>query len=470
MRLVPNYLVLCAILLFKSYFASEFENKLTATSLTGNPILLAQRTAIICPNIIVADEETNNSVSTDLQILDENDSRALGDSNSDNTLPSSRIKPFTSAKKTRNSRNSRKMDSPTESSSVATDLSTAAGILLLPVDKPIPILTHDDSSESEEESDGDGKDGKDDLLNMIPNRFTVTETSGTYEIYEDEAFVPSADSMKKRSVLYRLLSEVYTSFDMFDFDRFMQFIRNGKLFLQHRDFRYHLVENLVQRSIKTTNEGTCQCLARLIEMIDSASVKRTVGNEEIDIFIDFEKRMFELRRKNRFSAPIASILNDYFSNEKKRLDPLQESLSTGDYESTKELIQSSDHLIFISSRDFNRILELPCSSARFHFISWSISNGHYNALERVDNELVTPLMLAAMCPRWSNDLVKAILWKAPDSRNLKNSANLTALDCAKKNKSLPYVYRKPLIEMLELMVPSFEALNEVLNKYISENN
>lgn len=467
MWLVPNYLVLFAFWL-RLVLSSEIENDLNVEDApVKNPLALTQRrTAILRRNSVNVDEE-GKSVDELSHSYDEYDVKGFGGSDIDNPLPNSRKKPFTSAKKSHKTRNTEQQ--PIESSSTAISEISAASRLFpfMPVDKPIaPTYARADSSE-EEESDAE-EVGLEDLLSMIPDRFTVSETSGAYEIYEGDVFMTSADVMKKRSALYRLLSEVYMSFDTFDFDGFMQFLRKGKCAMRHLDLRYHLVENLVQRSVKTSNEGTLEYLARLIQMIDSASVRRTTGKEELDNLGNFEKSIEKLKKEHQLSAIVNSVMTEFFANEKKRLDPLQESLSSGDYNTAKGIIESSNNSVFISANDFIRILELPCSSERFYFISWAIENGHFNANERFDNDLMTPLMLAAQCPRWSNDIVKAILLKAPDTQNLKSSEELTGLNYAKKNKSLEKVFRLSLIEMLELENPSEEALDQVLNKYISE--
>lgn len=469
MKLFPNYLAFFAFS-SSSILGSEIGNELTVDQTINsvhvvNPLSLTQRRpAIIRRNSVNVDEE-GKTIEEPSHSYDEYDVKVFGGSDTDNPLPSSRKKPFTSAKKSRKTRTTEQQ--PIESSSTeASEIPAASRPLpFMPVDKPIaPTYSGADLSE-EEESDAE-EVGIEDLLRMIPDRFSVTETSGTYGINEDDAFVTSAEVMKKRSALYRLLSEVYMSFDTFDFDGFMQFLRKAKCAMRHLDLRYHLIENLVKRSAKTSNEGTLDLLSRLIQMIDSASVKWTAGKEELDNLRYFEKRIEDLKKKNQLSAIINSVMTEFFMNEKKRLDPLQESLLSGDYNTAKGIIESSNNSVFVSANDFIRMLDLPCSSARFYFVSWAIENGHFNAHERFDSDLMTPLMLAAQCPRWSNDIVKAILLKAPDTQNLKSSEDLNALNYAKNNKSLEKVFRLSLIEMLELENPSEKALDHVLNKYI----
>lgn len=456
MRFAPSCLILIA---FKLIFASEIENGLILDEEIENH-QFEGFTSIIDQNIGNVNGESKSLIEYEYpsQFHDEYDGTSYVKFSMENSLPDLRRKPFASAK---NSRNFRKIESPIESYHL---------VPFLPVDKPIPSNLRADSSENEEDYNAESVDvNVKDFLSMIPYRFTVTETSGIYDIFEDEAFMTSADVMMKRSVLYRLLSEVYTFFDTFDFDGFLHFLSNYKsVVFQHFDLRYHLIENLVKRSLKTKNEGTLECLVRLIQMIDSASDVRTAGKEKIDNLKKFKRRIDELTIKNnQVSAQIKLVLTDYFTNEKRRLDPLQEPLSSGDYDTVKAILESSQYSIFLSASDFDRILELPCSSARFHFISWAILRRHFNPYERFDNQLTTPLMAAAMCSRWSNDIVKAILLKAPETQNLKNSHELTALDLAKRNKDLKKVFREPLIEMLELENLGKEALNDVLNKYLS---
>ena len=414
--------------IFGAIFALNFAYASDNNNLISNPLALAQRRTAIRPQ---------NTEYSETPVLTHNfgeyNLHGVGSSFTDNPL-SVAGRPSNSNPRT------------------TTDISVAARLFPFPVEKPFPDESFGfDNSETNENGT---EDEVYDLLNMIPDRFIVNEAGGTYEINEGDVFITSADVMKKRSALYRLLSEIYGIFDSYDFDGFKRFLAKFKAALEHLDLRYHLIENLVQRSLKTKNIDTLNSLARFIEIIDVSSVCRTVGKEEHETFFNFEKTIKETGKKKQFSDSITSALINYFSNEKKRLFPLRDSLLSGDYNTAKGIIESGNHLIFVSFDDFMILLERPCSSARFSFVSWAISKGHFNVNERFENEFLTPLMFVAMCPRWSNDVVKAILWKAPETQSQRDAAGLTALHYAKNNKHLSLVYRKPLIEMLELKNPN----------------
>lgn len=453
------YVTFGAIFAFTINLSFASETEASSNAQTTNPLSLAQRTAII-RRPSTSNDEVEVSVSYSHSFDEYNADMDKSTLVIDNPLPGSRrpSKKFM--------RKSRKLNEPRTTS----DISVAARVFPLAVEKPLPDDESIDYSGGMNGSDSDEESDEvelSDLINMIPDRFTVTETGGTYEINQDDAFMTSSEAMKRRSALYHLLSEIYQLFDSFDFDGFRDFLREGKLALEHRELRYHVVENLVQRSLKVTNEGTLLSLSRFIEMIDAVSVRRTVGKEERSIFWEFEKRVKDGKKK-QLSDVITSALINYFSNEKKRIDPLRETLTAGDYNTAKGILESSNHLVFISFKDFMLLLERPCSSARFQFLTWAITRGYFNPQERFENELFTPLMLAAMCPRWSNDVVKAILWKAPDTQNLVSASDSTALQYAKNNVVLHRSFRRPLIEMLELPNPTYEALDAVLNKHIEK--
>lgn len=413
---------------------------------------LSRRTLIArrkseCSN--ASDEPVSSTEASNVVSFDEYDVYAEGEVDSGNPLPDVQER-FRSI--TRNGK-SPNINQSEQQTSIP---------LLFPVEKPmIPSETSftDLQSFNDDLFEEDSNETTvEELIGMIPDNFIVTDTGGIYQIYSDDAFMTSAEIMKKRSALYRLLAEVYLIFDTFDFDGFMEFIMRGKSALKHLSLRYQLVENLVQRSLKTSNEGTFQALARFIEIIDAASIDRTIDKTERENFYDFEKRLM----KTKSSGIIKRTLANYFTNEKKRINPLRHSLRKGDFSSAKTVIESSEGYVFVSMHDFMTLLGLTCSSARFNFISWAIENGHFDV--GMKDQSLTPLMLAAKSSSWSNDIVKAILWKAPEAREHVDSSGLTALDHAKANKSLKKSIRKQLIAMLKLREPTYESLNDALNK------
>lgn len=348
-----------------------------------------------------------------------------------------------------------------------------------PAVKPIPPFGSDGNDEhqatylegsvdSSRHLEDDSIDATD-LMSLIPTKFEVTEDSGNYQFYEEKTFLTSSEIMKKRYALYLLLSEVYTLFDFFAFSGFSEFLGNTPAVKTHQDFRYHLIENLAQRSLKTTNIETCESLGRFITMIDDNSAAKTVGKSQHDTFEEFEKRLKGLEKKsNQFSEQINEVISCYLANEKKRLKPLDESIKSGDYDVAIQIIEQSRKNIYVSFADFLLILDQPCSSVRYLFLSWAIGNGHFDAHERFGEQTLTPLMIAAKCPRWSNDVIKAILWKAPSTVSEVDSKGSTALSFANSNQEIHKKYRKPMIEMLSLVAPTNDSLNEIVLEYIKK--
>ena len=328
----------------------------------------------------------------------------------------------------------------------------------LPLPKPVP------SVESRTGDDfGEERENYEDLISQIPDSFIVTESSGTYSKQNYDS--TSADSMKKRAILYRLLSIIYIFFDSFDLDGFRDFLRETPAALKHQNLRYNLIENLFHRSAKTENKDTLRILSQFVELLDFSSTIKTVGPSEYESFTNFEM----LLTSNEYPSGMISR-ETILLNEKRRLNPLHDAISAGDYESVKRIIQESNRSIWMTIFDFLLLLECPCCNARFAFLSWALEHGHMNVNEKYSyskeqEQLLTPLMLAAMHPRWSNDIVKAILEHAPTSISETDSSGNKAVHYAQKNDKLQKQYRKPLIKMLKLKCPTTASLDTILHKY-----
>ena len=272
------------------------------------------------------------------------------------------------------------------------------------------------------------------IIEMIPENFLVLAKCGSYPSSSSDINLSSSDLMKKRSALYYLLSILYLHFDTFNTDDFELFFKSFPKALKNQDLRYHLVENLMLRSTRTSNQGTIKFLAQFVNIIDNISTARTAGKFEKENFNEFLQRIdIDLRKMQR---KIRKAIEKFLSNEFKRLSPLDEVLRNSDYEAAKSILESSSNSIFITLDEFEIILELPCSSSRYNFISWAIEFGYFNANERFGKYMITPLMMAAMNSKWSNDIVKAILFKSPESNLIQDLNGLLALDYAKHNSSL----------------------------------
>lgn len=343
-----------------------------------------------------------------------------------------------------------------------------------PAAKPVPPTAGTDQDFAFEEPNSEINDDQpvdeldaNDLMSMIPKTFVITENSGKYHVYTDDPFLTSSEVMKKRSALYQLIAEVYLLFDTFDFDGFREFLTSTSDFKNHQDFRYHLIENLVQRFLRTDNSSTCDSLTRFIMMIDEVSVAKTVGKAQVDSFEAFKLRLRGLESVNKtFSEPIKQVISEYSANERKRLNPLTDLIKSNNYDGIKSMISQSRMEIYVSAKDFLQILDQPCSSARYIFMCWAIRSGNFNAHERTTDLQVTPLMIAAMYPRKSTDVIKAILLKAPSTITEVNLNGFGALKYAKTNRKLPKKYRSPTIAMLSLTDVANDSLNEAIRKYL----
>ena len=345
------------------------------------------------------------------------------------------------------------------------------------VDKPRGF-TNGSEAESTKANSGSEHDSQfeyaEELIGKIPERFYVDGTSGTYrfednENDEDDQVKTSADLMAERSALYRLLSEIYFFFDVMDLEGFGSFLRRYPMALNNQSLKYNLIDNLLARSLKTDNENTCEVLAEFIQLIDVASIAKTVGKEEKCLFKAFEKDI-KTRKNSRGKSiqyPVSIYASwAYFSaNERKRLNPLRDHFSAADYNSAQDAIQSSNNQIYITMDDYLFLLEQECSSRRYNFLVWAIRYGHFNVHEMLGDQLMTPLMYAAKTPKVSNDVVKAILAEDPSTVAEIDATGNKALHYALNNKYLSKKLRKPLIKMLQLEHPTNESLNHILDKY-----
>lgn len=358
---------------------------------------------------------------------------------------------------------SNKKGSKTKADSVASRMFTQ----LPPVEKPTgkENVKRIDSCESDSECEDVNE-----LIAKIPDTFLVDETSGMYKFNSDDEvesdpFATSADLMTQRSLLYRLLAEIYFFFDGMDVDGFRDFLLTSPAALKHQSLKYHMVDNLVTRSLKTENEDTWRVLGKFIDAIDGASVAKSVGKFEKKFFAVLEKKATGVIKNRKYPDIISSKLDNFMTNERKRLNPLKEYFDAKDYTAAKAVIESSSSEVFVTIDDFLQLLELECSSERYNFLTWAITFGHFNPHEKLGDQLMTPLMLAAKAPKWSNDIVKAILFKAPSLIEVTDAVGRKALYYAMNNGHLPKAQQKPLVKMLELENPTYESLNEVLNKY-----
>ena len=358
---------------------------------------------------------------------------------------------------------SNKKGSKTKADSGALRMSTK----LPPVEKPTgkENVKRIDSCESDSECEDVNE-----LIAKIPGKFLVDGTSGKYKFdsddeVESDPFTTSADLMTQRSLLYRLLAEIYFFFDAMDVDGFRDFLQTSPAALKHQSLKYHMIDNLVARSLKTENEDTWRVLGKFIDAIDGASVARSVGKFEKELFVVVETKATDVKKSRKYPEIITSKLGNFMINERKRLNPLKEYFDAKDYTGAKAIIESSASEVFVTIDDFLQLLELDCSSERYNFLTWAITFGHFNPHEKSGNQLMSPLMLAAKAPKWSNDIVKAILFKAPSQIAVTDAVGRKALYYAVNNGHLPKAQQKPLVKMLQLENPTYESLNEVLNKY-----
>ena len=254
-----------------------------------------------------------------------------------------------------------------------------------------------------------------------------------------------------------------------DVDGFRSFLQRSPAALKNQSLKYHLIDNLLTRSLKVKIAETWKVLAQFIDLIDVSSVAKSVGNYERIVFLKFDEDVKNRKdsKGNRVQFPhilVTSVIN-FIRNESKRLNPLKEYINTSDFNGAMAVIESSNHEINVTFKDFLYLLDQKCSSGRYHFLIWAITFGHFNAHEKYGNQLLTPLMFAAKAPKWSNDIVKALLVKAPATTAETDATGRKALHYAMNNNLLPERLRRPLVKMLELESPTYPVLNEILNKY-----
>jgi len=322
----------------------------------------------------------------------------------------------------------------------------------LPVGKPIPTDNSLDSPFQMPE-----------LIDMnylfrnIPDAFVVDDCSGSYPVSPEDSILTSSNLMTRRAFLYLLLAEIYKMLDSFDLSGFNEFILGNSYIIDHTPLRYHLIENILGRSSKTSNSSTHDLLGQFIGIIDQNSQTKSVGENERGLFKAFKERI-KLYTRHQLS----DSLDAFLKREKSRLNSLSKAFESGDYASAMESIQASNGKLFITFSDFKILLDGDCSQARFNFIALAISIGAFNVHERFGVQQLTPLMMAAGCSKCTNDIVKAILWKDPSSIEDLDLSDHSALYHAMNNKDLSKKYRKPLIQMLQLDLPTYSLLDAVV--------